>query len=89
VREVTPSINTLAKKESKLLDITSSAEVQREIQNKVMTTIKTNAETLEQQCGIEPSLSDEEIHEHLEIVTKEIRRQEMRDKNEQVITKLF
>jgi hypothetical protein len=76
------SINTLAKKESKLLDITSSAEVQREIQIKVMTTIKANAEMLEQQSGIEPSLSDEEIHEHLEIVTKEIRRQKMQDKNE-------
>ena len=32
--------------------------------------------------GIEPSLSDEEIREHLEIVTKEIRRQKMQDKNE-------
>jgi len=54
-----------------------------------MRTIKTNAEMLKQQSGIEPSLSDEEIHEHLEIVTKEIRRQKMQDKNEQVITKLF
>jgi hypothetical protein len=40
-----------------------------------MTTIKANAELLEQQSGVESSLTDEEIREHLEIVTKELRKQ--------------
>jgi hypothetical protein len=71
------SINTLAKRESKLLDITASAEIQREIQNKVMTTIKANAEILEQQSGVEPSLTDEEIRDHLEIVTRELKKQKI------------
>lgn len=73
--ELRKSIKTLAKKESKLLDITASAEVQREIQNKVMTTIKSNAESLEKQTGVESSLTDAEIQNHLEVVTKELRKQ--------------
>jgi hypothetical protein len=42
-----------------------------------MTTIKANAELLEQQSGVEPSLTDAEIQNHLEIVTKELRRQKI------------
>jgi hypothetical protein len=61
--------------ESKLLDITASAEIQREIQNKVMTTIKANADMLEQQSGVESSLTDAEIKNHLEVVTNELRKQ--------------
>jgi hypothetical protein len=65
------SIKTLAKRESKLLDITASAEVQLEIQNKVMTTIKANAEQLEQESGVKPSLTHEEIKRYLEDVILE------------------
>jgi hypothetical protein len=57
------------------LDITASAEVQREIQNKVMKTIKSNAELLEKQTGVESSLTGAEIQNHLEVVTKELRKQ--------------
>jgi hypothetical protein len=48
------TIKTLAKRESKLLYISASAEVQLEIKNKVMTTIKANAEQLEQESGVKP-----------------------------------
>jgi hypothetical protein len=65
------SIKNLAKRESKLLDITASAEVQLEIQNKVMTTIKANAEQLEQESGVKPSLTHEEIKRYLEDIILE------------------
>jgi hypothetical protein len=67
------SIKTLAKRESRLLDVSASAEVQREIKNKVMATVKASAELLEEESGIEPSLTDTEIQEHLELVTSELK----------------
>jgi|SRR5919197_6001311 hypothetical protein len=73
--KITQINKTLAKEESRLLDITASAEVQREIQNKVTTAINANAELLKQQSGVAPSLTDAEIQDHLEIVTKELRKQ--------------
>jgi hypothetical protein len=69
------SINVLAKRESRLLDMSASAEVQREIKNKVMATVKAGAKYLEEESGIEPSLTDAEIQEQLELVTSEFRRE--------------
>ena len=40
-----------------------------------MTTIKANADMLEQQSGVESSLTDAEIKNHLEVVTNELRKQ--------------
>ena len=67
------SIKVLANRESKLLDMSASAEVQREIKNKVMATVKAGAKHLEEESGIEPSLTDAEIQEQLELVTSELR----------------
>jgi hypothetical protein len=66
------SIKTLAKRESRLLEASGSAEVQREIKTKVMATVKSNAALLEEESGVEPSLTDTEIQEHLELVTSEL-----------------
>jgi hypothetical protein len=63
----------IAKRESRLLDVSASAEVQREIKNKVMETVKASAELLEEESGIEPSLTDTEIQEHLELVNSELK----------------
>jgi hypothetical protein len=67
------SIKVLAKRESRLLDMSACAEVQRE--NKVMATVQAGAKYLEEESGIEPSLTDAEIQEHLELVTSELRRE--------------
>src|SRR5688572_30048548 len=67
------SIKVLANRESRLLDMSASAEVQREIKNKVMATVKAGAKHLEEESGIEPSLTDAEIQEQLELVTSELR----------------
>jgi hypothetical protein len=68
------SIKTLAKRESKLLDIAATAEVQQDIQNKVMVAVRANADLLEEQSGVEPTLTDTEIREQLEIVTQELKK---------------
>ena len=68
------SIKVLAKRESRLLDSSASAEVQREIKNKVMATVRANAKSLEEDSGIEPSLTDGEIQEQLELITSELRK---------------
>ncbi len=66
------SINTLARKESTLLDV-GEAEIQKEIQNRVMLAIKASAKSLEEQSGVKPSLTDTEIRNHLKMVVQELR----------------
>ena len=63
------SINSLAIKESILLDVGAAAENQ----NKVMSAIKASAKSLEEQGGVKPSLTDTEIRNHLEMVVQELR----------------
>ena len=63
------SINSLAIKESILLDVGAAAENQ----NKVMSAIKASAKSLEEQSGVKPSLTDTEIRNHLEMVDQELR----------------
>jgi hypothetical protein len=66
------SINTLARKESTLLDV-GTAEIQKEIQKRVVLAIKASAKSLEEQSGVKPSLTDTEIRNHLEMVDQELR----------------
>jgi hypothetical protein len=68
------SIKASTKEELKLLDSIGNSEIQRETQRKVMAITKANAETLTQESGIEPSLTDEEIHTILSNVASEIGR---------------
>ena len=67
------SEDTLARKESTLLDVGAAAEIQKEIQNRVMSAIKASAKSLEEQSGVKPSLTDTEIRNHLEMVVQELR----------------
>ena len=41
-----------------------------------MKTVRANAELLESQSGVEPSLTDAEIQDYIEVVTKEIRKRQ-------------
>jgi MFS family permease len=76
------SIKASTKEELKLLDSIGISQVQREIERKVTAATKENAAILTQQSGIEPSLTDEEIHEILSQVTSEIRRKKEWDKEQ-------
>ena len=63
----------MARKESTLLDVGAVAEIQKEIQKRVMSAIKASAKSLEEQSGVKPSLTDTEIRNHLEMVVQELR----------------
>jgi hypothetical protein len=68
------SIKASTSKELKLLDSIGISQVQREIESKVTAATNANAAILTQQSGIEPSLTEEEIHEILSQVVSESRR---------------
>ena len=67
------SIATSARNELNILDKIGIAQVQREVEKKVLAATKANAEILAQESGIQPSLTDEEIHEILNQAALEIR----------------
>ena len=73
------SIKTLVRRESTLLDVGATAEIQEEIQNRVMVTVKASAKSLEEQSGVKPSLTDIEMRDHLEIVVQELRNTKYQD----------
>lgn len=55
------SIRSSTRDELKLLDNIAIAQLQREIERKVMATTRANAEILTQESGVQPTLTDEEI----------------------------
>jgi hypothetical protein len=68
------AIRTSTKEELKLLDSIGISQLQRETEERVTATIKENAAILTQRSGVEPTLTDEEIHEIMRQVTFETRR---------------
>jgi divalent metal cation (Fe/Co/Zn/Cd) transporter len=68
------SLRISLRKEVKLLDSIARSEMQKEVENKVFTAVKKNADILEHQSGIEPSLTVEEMHELVESTMKAIRK---------------
>lgn len=57
---------------SKLLDSIGTAQMTKEIEDKVMKMTKDNASTLTAQSGVEPSLTDNEIKSYLDKVLEEL-----------------
>ncbi|MGB6627583.1 MAG: hypothetical protein WBE61_05585 [Nitrososphaeraceae archaeon] len=57
---------------SKLLDSIGTAQITKEIEDKVMKMTQDDAYALTQQSGIEPSLTDNEIKSYLERVLLEL-----------------
>jgi hypothetical protein len=67
------SIRNFAIKESKLLDSIGSAQMEQEIQKRVITLTKQNKDVLEEQTGIESSLSEQDVKQYLDLVLKELK----------------
>jgi hypothetical protein len=67
------SIRNFAINESKLLDSIGTAQMEQEVQKKVITFTKQNQARIEEETGIETSLSDQDIERYLEQVIKEIK----------------
>jgi hypothetical protein len=61
-------------KDMKFLESIGRAQMEQEMKSSVMQVFKTNAETLaEQSSGVQPSLSEEEIHQYLDQVIEQVR----------------
>ena len=67
------TIRASARQQLRLLDSIGTAEMERKLEKKVLEATKSNAESLKQQSGIEPSLSMDEAKQYLYEVLKEVK----------------
>ena len=67
------SIRSFAMKESKLLDSIGTAQMEQEIQRKVITFTKRIQDNMTEETGIQSSLTDEDMKEYLEQVIREVK----------------
>jgi hypothetical protein len=68
------SVRKLIVKETKLLDSIATAQMEQEIQNKVLEATKRLSATLSKETGIESSLHEEDIKRYCKEVLAEIKR---------------
>ncbi len=68
------SLRSSVRKEFKLLDSIGRSEMQKQIENKVLSVVRENADILEHESGIESSLTEEELHELLDSTLTTIKR---------------
>jgi hypothetical protein len=74
------AIRKSVQRQSSLLDKIGTAQMQQEIENMVLSTIKSQAENLRSETGIETSLDENEMREYMNevianIMTKKIEKQ--------------
>jgi hypothetical protein len=67
------SIRNSAAKESEVLDSIGTAEMEHELQKRVLKVVKDHADTMVEETGVQASLGEQEIKEYLEIVVDEIK----------------
>jgi hypothetical protein len=59
--------------QSKLLDSIGTAEMEREVQKRVMTVAKRASASMEEKSGVEASMNEGDMKEYVELVIKELR----------------
>jgi hypothetical protein len=64
-------------KESRLLDSIGTAQIEQEIQKKVIEFTRRNQDRMAEETGIQPSLTDEDVKTYLEQVIKEVKKPKM------------
>jgi hypothetical protein len=69
------SIRTFAIKESRLLDSIGMAEMEQQIQKKVVEFTKRNQDRMAEETGIQSSLSEEDVKVYLQQVIREVKKQ--------------
>jgi hypothetical protein len=67
------SIRKSAIKEVKFLENMGSAQMEQELQKRVLTIAKKNSDIMTEETGVEPSLSEDDMKQYLEEVLKEIK----------------
>jgi hypothetical protein len=60
--------------QSKLLDSIGTAQMEQELQSRILTVTKKLSDKMEEETGVEGSMTEEDIKEHIEMVRKEIHR---------------
>ena len=66
------SIKKIVTEQSKLLDSIGKAHMQQELESRVLTIAKKKSDLMEEETGIEPSMTENEIKDYIEMVTNEI-----------------
>jgi hypothetical protein len=66
------SIRKSVTAQSKLLDSIGTAQMEQELQSRVLMVTKKLSDKMEEETGIEASMTEEDIKEHIEMVRKEI-----------------
>jgi hypothetical protein len=72
--ELRRSIRHIARTQSKLFDSMVTAEIEKEIERRVMEVIKNQSVKMENETGVQPSINDQEIHDYLKQVIREVKR---------------
>jgi hypothetical protein len=67
------SIRKSAIKEIKFLESMGSAQMEQELQKRVLTIAKKNSDIMTEETGVQPSLSEDDMKQYLEEVLKEIK----------------
>ena len=66
------SIKKTVTEQSKFLNSIGTAHMQHELESKVLTIAKKKSDLMEEETGVEPSMTENEIKDYIEIVTKEL-----------------
>ena len=74
------TIKGLTNKESKLLDIIGTAQMEQEIKKRVLSFTKQNQNRMTEETGIQSSLTEEDMKQYLEQVISEVKMQRTSDK---------
>jgi len=74
------SIRTVALKETKLLDGIAMAQMEQQIQNRVIEIAKRNQDQMTEETGIQSSLSEDEMKQYLAQVIREVKMQRTNNK---------
>jgi hypothetical protein len=72
--ELRRSIKQIARSQSNLFDSMVTAEIEREIEKRVLQVIRTQSVEMEKETGVQPSLNDQEIQDYLKQVIREVKR---------------
>lgn len=80
--ELRKFIHTVAAKEISLLDRIGSAQMEQELVTKVIPLVQRKAHIMEQETGIETSLSDVDMMQYLDEVLTEVRNSKKNNENE-------
>jgi hypothetical protein len=79
--ELRKSIRRYAIEESRLLDSIGMAQMEREIEKRVLTLAKRNQDKMVEETGVQTSLSENDVKQYLEQVLQEVRKQKTRRAN--------